>query len=155
MISKPLIAAAAVTAALAVAVPAATHAQAPGARTFKLVELNKGSKTTFVDNGRKGAGAGDVVNLVMPVVDDTGAKAGTLTGTCTMSGTPKSDEPPMTCQAVYALSGGDLVVAGRIGPGPDHIAVVGGTGTYAGARGTIDSTDDATGTHDVVTLNAT
>jgi hypothetical protein len=37
----------------------------------------------------------------------------------------------------------DLVVSGRIGAGPDHIAMVGGT---------VDSTDDATGTHDVVTL---
>jgi hypothetical protein len=32
------------------------------------------------------------------------------------------------------------------------LAVTGGTGAYAGARGTMDSTDDKTGSHDVVPL---
>ena len=152
MISKPLIAAAAVATALAVAVPAATHAQAPGARTLNFVEQAKGTKVVFVDNGKHGPSAGDAIVLTIPLVDAAGAKLGTATATCTATSIPKSAEPPTLCQGVFALADGDIVVSGRVGSGADYLAVVGGTGAYAGARGTMDSTDEKTGAHDVVTL---
>jgi hypothetical protein len=150
MISKRFIAAA-VLATLAVAVPA-THAQTPGARTLNFTEQAKGTKVVFVDNGKHGPSAGDGIVLTIPLVDAAGAKLGTATATCTATSIPKSEEPPTLCQAVFPLADGDIVVSGRVTPGADHLAVVGGTGAYAGARGTMDSTDDKTGSHDVVTL---
>ena len=53
-------------------------------------------------------------------------------------------ERPAGCQATYALSNGTVVAAGvaRIGgSAPVTVAVTGGTGAYAGARGTLTSSN--------------
>ena len=132
-------------------------AQTPTGTTLSLVEKNAGSTSAFVDNTphSRGTGAGDQVVLSLPLYDSAGSKrVGTVSGTCIVWRKPTSQEPPLICQGVYALPGGDLIVAGRLTPGPDHLAIVGGTGVYAGARGTLDSTDTKTGTNDTITLLA-
>jgi hypothetical protein len=150
-VSRRYIALAAVGLVALIAVPSG-HAQAPGARTLNFTEQAKGTKVVFVDNGKHGPSTGDAIVLTIPLVDAAGAKLGTATATCTATSVPKNAEPPTLCQGVLPLADGDIVVSGRVTPGADHLAVVGGTGAYAGARGTMDSTDEKTGAHDVVTL---
>jgi hypothetical protein len=146
-VSRRVIALTAVGLAALVAVPVG-HAQAPGARTLTFTEQAKGTKVVFVDNGKHGPSAGDAIVLTMPLVGAAGAKLGTAIATCTATSVPNKGDPPVLCQGVYPLAEGDIVVSARLSPGADHLAVVGGTG----ARGTMDSTDDKTGSHDVVTL---
>jgi hypothetical protein len=65
----------------------------------------------------------------------------------------KSGAPRLTCSGVYELSDGDIVVAGRLSGGnTDRLAIIGGTGAYAGARGTLSSVNGATRTVDTIEL---
>jgi hypothetical protein len=73
--------------------------------------------------------------------------------TCTVVRVTKSGAPRLTCSGVYELNDGDIVVAGRLSGGnTDRLAVIGGTGAYAGARGTLSSVNGATRTVDTIDL---
>jgi hypothetical protein len=134
------------------------HAQAPTSTTLSLVEKNAGGSSAFIDNTPHSRGdrpaAGDQVVFSLPLYDGGGTKRiGTVSATCIVWRKPTSEEPPLICHGFYALPDGDLIVAGRLAAGPTkHLAVVGGTGAYAGARGTLDSTDTSTGSNDTLTL---
>jgi hypothetical protein len=129
------------------------NAQTPSGRTIALTENGKKTTTAFVDTGKKGPSAGDTIVLGIPLTDSaTHAAAGTATATCTVLRTTAPAKLPLFCVGVFALSDGDIMVAGRVGPGVDHLAVTGGTGAYAGARGTMTSTDRAPDTDDVLAL---
>lgn len=124
---KPFISLAACIAALAVALP--LHAAT--AATIRL-DL-PGTKSTYVDVGRKGYSAGDYFLTSGRLLDaSTHAPAGRLGGVWTIL-SRQADH------AVFdlALRGGTLFVSGRIvhtAPS-SSLAVTGGTGRYAGARG--------------------
>jgi hypothetical protein len=137
---------AAALAAVGIAAPRG-HAQTPGPRTIDLTENGKATKTTFVDAGKKGAGVGDGLVLRIPLV-----QGGTATAACTVIGPVKNGAPPLFCTGVFARSDGDIMVAGRVLGGTSRMAVTGGTGAYAGARGTLTSTDTSTGADDVFVL---
>jgi hypothetical protein len=150
-------AAVALTAAAAVAAIAATSgsAQAPGGRTLSFVEKAKDIKMTLVTHSHhRTPGAGDAVVLALPLYDAGGAtRVGMARAVCTIMSKPKrGSEPPLTCEGTFALPDGDVIVVGRLAKGADHLAVVGGTGAYAGARGTFTTTDTKTGATDVLNL---
>jgi len=140
----------------AIAAPGGS-AQTPTGTTLSLTEKNDGGSSAFIDNTPRSRGerpaAGDQIVFSNPIYDAAGTKRqGSLTATCTVWRTTKSGEPPLICSAVYALPGGDLVVSGRLTPGTQHLAVTGGTGAYAGARGTVDSAETKTGFADTIRL---
>jgi hypothetical protein len=95
---------------------------------------------------------GDRLVFSQPVT--RGATKGTLTATATVS-TPGRVAAPKShgdVSARYHFPDGDLYLEGVTDFGDDSgsAAVVGGTGVYAGARGTLESTDDG----DKITLLA-
>ena len=124
-------------------------AQEPAARELTLVE--RGFKFGTVDNPPRGArrGAtspGDVVTQSWTVHDDAGTRLGTAHQVCTA--TTRGRRPPRRgpyfhCTGTYLLRDGSLqfAFAFREGRSTDEAAtaVVGGTGAYEGARGTITS----------------
>lgn len=139
-------------AALAVSAAAATtavvadggEAQQPGART--LVLKNAAMKIADVDlpplvrSSRSPETPGDEIIVSSKV---SGAATGSRHLLCAAAKQGPSIEKALySCQLTYALADGTITAAGvgRIGQSaPVTVAVTGGTGAYAGARGTLTS----------------
>jgi hypothetical protein len=69
----------------------------------------------------------------------SGERVGALHATCVVTRkAAKPQQTPLLCSGSYKVPGGTLVGSAllRIGGSTSHIAVTGGTGQYAGARGT-------------------
>lgn len=91
--------------------------------------------TTIVDNTPKGkkAGRGDIILYTNPVFDRQGTQVGTDHGVCTVLNASQSQ-----CDATLVLPKGQIVTHGVEGARTNfEIAVLGGTGSYAGVRGTM------------------
>ncbi len=127
--------------------------------TFHLVEKDVGFN--FIDNPpRQGPEAapliGDQIAFTSDLLTTSGARAGSLQATCTMArGGTRAAGP---CVGVFALKGGTLMAMAQIkyyGSGKrTDIVIVGGTGVYQGATGSIVSITKTESTNDdTVTLN--
>jgi hypothetical protein len=123
----------------AVGVAATSHSSAT---TFRLVE--KGESFHFVDNPPFGGqnrppSQGDTFALTSSLWTTDGKRAGTLRATCTV--TEGGGVGASTCYGTFGLRGGQLAGIttvrreGRI----TRVAIVGGTGSYEGARGSVIS----------------
>ena len=90
--------------------------------------------TTIVDNAPKGkkAGRGDLILYANPVFDRQGTQVGTDHGVCTVLSVGQSQ-----CDATLVLPKGQIVTHGVGARTSFEVAVLGGTGAYAGARGTM------------------
>jgi hypothetical protein len=124
-----------ITACAALAVTAlggAAGAQAPS--TLQLVQIDREVRTGLVDSPpKRRESPGDVFTVRGPVRDAAGGRAGTSNGVFTQTG-------PRTAHgaATFTLPGGRIAVQGVLGlGGDDTLAVVGGTGTYANATGSV------------------
>jgi hypothetical protein len=124
----------------AVGVAATSHTSAT---TFRLVE--KGESFHFVDNPPFGGqdrppSQGDSLTLTSSLWTTDGKRAGTLRATCTVT-EGGSGAGSSTCYGTFGLKGGQLAGIttvrgeGRI----TRVAIVGGTGSYEGARGSVIS----------------
>jgi hypothetical protein len=128
------IVAVAVTAAVITAVVAAA-ALAGGsgstARTIKVVE--HATTDAVTDTGKKGDTAGDLLTFANAVFNGADAKQiATDQGWCIRTVVGKAWE----CFWTTSLSGGQITVEGPFyDAGPSKLAITGGTGAYAGARG--------------------
>jgi allene oxide cyclase-like protein len=134
-LTKP-IAAAAATAAVVAALTAGGGAGAQtGARTIDLtaVEQHCGG----ADNGRRGDSLGDLDACRGRLRDTAGAAAGRAHWTCVYLGSTRAGSD---CTAAVTLRGGTLQAAGVLShTSPRSVwAITGGTGSYAGARGTVE-----------------
>jgi hypothetical protein len=156
-LAVPLAAAGATAAILA----AGSGAQPPTGRTITLVTKERDSRGAFVDAAprvrnprRPAASIGDAYVFTQTVYDAAGtARVGTLSATCTFPRRARNPEgAPMLCHGVYHLQDGDVVGAGLLSGNPGRIAITGGTGAYAGARGTLTTTESRTGSTDVIEL---
>lgn len=139
---------------------AAVAANTPGKKsvTFHLVEKSVGFN--YIDNPPlQGTNAppliGDQIAFSSKLLTKSGAQAGWLTATCTFGRGGKRAEGP--CYGVFSLKGGTLMAMALIkwygGNAPTHIAIVGGTGAYQGATGSVLSiTRNETTNDDTVTL---
>ena len=131
----------AVVGVVAVCLAAAASAKDSRVTTFRLVE--KDSSFHFVDNppqGMKpGPSAGDSFVFTGELLTRSGKHAGTLHVTCTV--TTGGKHMVSTCVGTFGLAGGQLQAQTTITDGAkaDHIAIVGGTGVYVGARGEVIS----------------
>lgn len=102
-----------------------------------------------VDTGKRGRSAGDVV-VFSESLQINGKAAGADHVTCTLIGMwPKETD---FCRGLIVLPGGTLIAEGASASGPFTVALTGGTGRYAGARGSMLATPTKTGEILEVTL---
>jgi hypothetical protein len=121
----------ALLAALAVAGPATAKGH-HGRVTFKLT--SKLDQAKFVDNAPAGDSPGDMLVFTEKLYDAHGKQVGTDAAQCV-----RLFDQSSLCTGVYKLRGGQIHVQ-LLQPGPTgkyDQAVTGGTGRYAGARGTV------------------
>ncbi len=121
----------ALTLVLSVAAQAAVSLNGPG--TIKITD--RLVKLTHVDVGKRGRGAGDI-DFYRQLLFNKGITAtpiGHTDITCIDTGTGS-----MNCSGTYFLPKGKIMVEGVIGSRLFYeLAVVGGTGLYDNARGTV------------------
>ncbi len=117
----------AAAAILAISAPA----WAAGPQQLNLVE--RATSDAVLDTGAKGDSAGDILTFANDVYDEANAaKAGDNNGWCIRTVVGKAWE----CFWTLTLAGGQITVEGPFLDGKDSVlAVTGGTGEYAGARG--------------------
>jgi hypothetical protein len=126
-------------------VVSAAPAGAVGATTLTFKEIQKGSTFHFVDNPpeatlKNGAlfSPGDMLVSTNPLAME-GKIVGKIRTVCTATGSGTTKKPAAAgfyCTGIAKIPGGSLVLVGEAGEGPGEGAITGGTGTYAGARGT-------------------
>jgi len=118
-------------------------AQTPGGQTIRLIERSGADK--FVDvppraDSDSDAGAGDQFLFRSSLFNSANQRAGKLQVVCTF--TKGGQKPSGVCEGVFALGGGDLLFSARLSRSSTvNGAITGGTGVYAGARGTFSSVD--------------
>lgn len=101
-------------------------------KTLRLTE-QYGSRFTFVDVGKKGDSPGDYGVFKDPVVNSGGVRIGTIDAQCISA---YSDQ----CSGSIRIPGRGQITFAGISPlnvDPDHYAITGGTGIYAGVGGAI------------------
>jgi hypothetical protein len=124
-----------------------SDAQEPGppTGTLELVSLERETRFTFVDNPpRRRERAGDLFVINSRLRDSSGRLIGRLHASFAETQPP----PRVVAQGsvTFILDDGQIMVSGPIvNRGPrdrtDTLAVVGGTGAYTAARGTLATTD--------------
>jgi hypothetical protein len=108
-----------------------------GVTTIHLVEKDKAFH--FVDNPPLGGqnkppSMGDEAVFTSELLTRSGKHVGLLHATCTVTSGGK--HTVMSCFGTFGLKGGQLAGMATLGEAKtDRIAIVGGTGIYAGARG--------------------
>ena len=126
----------------------AVHAGSPADRTIRLVE--KGGSFTFVDNAPIGNGrsklisAGDFSAGTVQLEDESGKQVGSLHIVCVATVSGKEVHARFQCNGTLNLADGTLAISALNERHADHdvthISVVGGTGAYEGARGSVVQT---------------
>jgi hypothetical protein len=131
---------------------------ATGPTTITFTEVAKGSTFEFVDNPpmQKSEGsptsAGDQFVATSPLVKG-GKTIGKERIACTATSTSKSFEGAhFLCSGAFVLPAGTLFLEAIIGAPHLEGAVTGGTGTYAGAKGTFSVKERRTSSVVTVTL---
>jgi hypothetical protein len=106
-------------------------AAAAGAHELTLVE--RAASDTVTDTGAKGDSVGDILTFTNEVYDkDNAKKIGVDNGWCVRTAVGKAWE----CFWTLILDDGQITVEGPFyDTGDSTLAVTGGTGEYAGARG--------------------
>jgi hypothetical protein len=140
-----LITAAAIVAAATAAF--AAHGGTTSTTSLKLVAIQHDFGQ--VDSGKPGPTRGDTFIFSEQLRED-GQAVGADHIVCTFTGVwPKYTD---FCRALFVLPGGTIVAEGASAHGPFTVAVTGGSGRYAGARGTIRATPTKTGEDLAVSL---
>lgn len=143
-----------------IAVPGLTTAETPAATVITVQER---VQTVVQDDvppkaKRQSVSAGDRLITRQSLFDADKRRIGTLYTDCTSVG-PTATFPRLTllCTATYKLGDGQIVAVGtaRFDDDAGELPVVGGTGAYAGAHGTIKTTKPMKGydSADVITIN--
>jgi hypothetical protein len=132
----------ALVAAGALAVPAAPAAAKGHGHTITIKARSKLDQATGVDNAPTGPSPGDMLIFTEKLFNSRGKQIGSDAATCVslFDGTA-------LCNGTYKLPGGRVFVQ-LLQPGPTGTydqAVVGGTGRFAGVRGTVTVAQSASG----------
>ena len=137
-----------------------------GTTTIKFSEPEKGSTFTYVDvaptaptkHGFPTAiSPGDQLILTNPLTEGT-KTIGKLRAKCTATGAAKTTgenaflQAHFICEGVFTLPGGTLYANASLVKAGTEGAITGGTGKYAGARGTILSKEVKGGSATTITL---
>lgn len=145
--------------ALAGLLPVAAQAgAATGPTTITFTEVSKGSTFEFVDNPPKQksegspTSAGDQFVATSPLVMG-GKTVGKERIACTATNTSKSFEGAhFLCTGAFVLPAGTLFIEAIVGAPHLEGAVTGGTGSYAGAKGSFSVKERDTSSVVTVTL---
>ncbi len=142
--------------ALCAAGVAGAARQTPGT-TFHLVE--KDEAFNFVDNkptsNKHAASIGDLFAFTSSLWTPAHKRAGSLQASCVV--TSGGVHPTYECSGTFTLAGGqlELQTSMRDGVNPTNIAIVGGTGAYEGALGSVKAvsrSENSPYTYDTVHL---
>jgi hypothetical protein len=120
---------------------AATGSKATAGTTMHLIEHDVSFNFVPAAPGpRKGDNAkpGDVATFTNYLTTTKGQRVGHTYATCTA--TTGGSNPALQCTGTFKLPGGTLIGSALIdttGDAPQRIAILGGTGAYEGARGSI------------------
>jgi hypothetical protein len=137
-----------------------------GGQTFTVIEQSTDKDFSFIDNkpystrrGHSGPriSRGDFIAFSTRLVDPQGKPAGRTDASCvdTEPGTFNRSSTVFSCTGSFRLANGMLTIqtAAPITAKVTQLVITGGTGAYAGARGTITSTQNSnTKSTDVVTI---
>ncbi len=142
--------------ALAAAWPVQASAQRPStpSGTLELVQRDRETRFKLVDapplqGERRPPSPGDVAIVSGVLRHPSGRRGGRRAGRLQAYFTTFSRGRRYSAEvaASFRLRGGAVMVQGPVGHGRvDRVAIVGGTGTYAGARGTLTATSGRTQT---------
>jgi hypothetical protein len=136
MSHKLLPAATCAIAALAAAIPTATaKPRRDGDRLIKIQARSTLENARAVDNAPAGVSAGDVLIFTERLLDARGRVIGSDAAVCTRLFDQRS-----LCTGAYTFKRRGQVMVQLIQPGPTGTytqAITGGTGRFAGARGTV------------------
>jgi len=112
----------------------AVRAGVPSTHAVTLEATSSVTDVQVIDSAPAGPSAGDVLVFTEEILDLGGRSIGSDAATCT-----RLFDTTMLCQGVYVLQDGQVLVQ-LLQPGPTGTytqAITGGTGKYAGARGTV------------------
>lgn len=159
MKTRPILAATVAAGAVAVAVPALSGAQTTG-RDITVHE--KATAVRFVKQSKKTKGealaTGDRVLTRQTMKGNDGKRLGTLYTDCTNVGAKaKVFKATLQCLTTYKFGNGEVIGAGVVtlsAPGASA-PIVGGSGAYAGASGTITAGKPGKGDDSVDILHLT
>ena len=132
------------TAGLSTAVVGEAQQQGPPTGTFRLLQRSRDAKFRFVDvpplqGLRRTPTPGDGAVITGPMRDSAGSKVGRLQAVFAFT-SPKRGQAQVA--ATFVLRDGRISASGAdTNARTDEFAVTGGTGRYAGARGTLRVTD--------------
>jgi len=97
----------------------------------------------LIDHGEAGDSVGDVLTFDQPLLDEDMNEIGNNSGTCIRTRVGHSFE----CQWTLTLEDGSIQVAGReFDQGASTVSIIGGTGSYSGISGEMESTNNNNGT---------
>ncbi|WP_126454461.1 dirigent protein [Sulfuriflexus mobilis] len=97
----------------------------------------------IIDLGEAADSVGDIVVFDQPLLNEQGKNIGNNSGTCIRTRVAHSSQ----CQWTLVMENGSIQVAGReFDKTTSKIAIVGGTGIYAGITGQMESTNNDDGT---------
>jgi hypothetical protein len=146
--------------ALALLASSAGAVDTPTTLVFK--ELEKGSTFHFVDNSPKATlkngvasfSPGDMLISTNPLAIEgkVVGKSRVICTATTAGNTKNPDSAGFSCSGIAKLPGGTLILVGEAREGPSEGAITGGTGIYAGARGSLISKEGKGGSTVTVTL---
>lgn len=101
-------------------------------------------KAQFIDIGTPGDSPGDMFVFDQPLLDEHGGDIGNNSGVCIRIQVGHS----LQCQWTLSFDDGTIQVAGReFDRGESGITIVGGTGSYAGIAGRMQSVNNEDGTY--------
>jgi hypothetical protein len=112
---------------------AACVAGSASAADMQLALVERAASDTVTDTGAKGDSVGDILTFTNEIYDkDNATKMGVDNGWCVRTAVGKAWE----CFWTLILQDGQITVEGPfLDAGDSTLAVTGGTGAYAGARG--------------------
>jgi hypothetical protein len=137
---KSLVLAGAALAAAAACGVTTTHAAVAAKQTLHIVATQHDFHEIGV--GKQGPKPGSVFVFSEKLVQN-GKAVGSDHIVCTFVGAWPSETD--FCRALFVLRGGTIVAEGSSARGPFTVAITGGTGRYASARGVVHATPTKTG----------
>jgi hypothetical protein len=130
------VAAGVATIATAAVVPALTSARSTPAKRTVTFQEPRPQIAGFPSRSKSTLSLGHHLAIGGPLETASHQRLGTIGATCTVVGTGGSlGTTPLLCEAVYQVAGGQIETMGVMTLSRTHLAIVGGTGAYAGVHG--------------------